>query len=87
MDQRSVETGSGMNGGRAEVMARKVQQLQFDIRRESSGVSITDLNEIGGRLGTYRERMRLAGSKDRQELANDMRRWSDPSLRHGAELA
>jgi hypothetical protein len=68
-------------------MVRKVEQLQFDIRRESSGVSITDLNEIGGWLGTYRERMRLAGSKDHQELANEMRRWSDPSLQPTAELA
>jgi hypothetical protein len=67
-------------------MARKVKQPQFDIRREPSGVPMTDLIEISGWLGTYRERMRLANNGDHREFANEMRHWIDPSLQRRIEF-
>jgi hypothetical protein len=67
-------------------MARKIK-LRIDIRHEPDFDSITDLVEISGWLGTYRERMRIARTDDQAELASRTGRWNDRLLQRRAELA
>jgi hypothetical protein len=56
------------------ITGHKVRQAQ----EEPSNInSFTDLVEISMWLGTYRERMRLAGPGDQQELADNAHRSSD----------
>ena len=47
----------------------------------------TDSVEFSMWLGTYRERMRLAGSEDQQEPADNAGGWSDRPVRRRAALA
>ena len=60
---------------------------KIDSRQEPEVDSITDLVEISGWLGTYRERMRIALTDDQPEPANRMGRWNDRLLQRRAELA
>jgi hypothetical protein len=66
----------------------KVKQAQQHLQQEPSNIdSITDLVEISVWLGTYRERMRLAGSEDQQDRADNARRWNARLAQPHAELA
>jgi hypothetical protein len=67
-------------------MERKVSALERQDRPPNID-SVTDLVEITGWLGTYRERLRLARAEDRQELAADVRRWTDPLHQRRGDLS
>jgi hypothetical protein len=65
---------------------RKFKQ-QFEVRKKPSVVTLADLDEISGWLGTYRERMARARTEDQRELANPVVLWDDSSSQRQAELA
>jgi outer membrane PBP1 activator LpoA protein len=49
--------------------------------------SVTDLAEICGWLGTYRERLRKARDEDRQQVTNGVTRWTVRYQQRRSELA
>ena len=57
------------------------------VGQEPHADTVTDLDEICGWLGTYRERLKEARAEDRQGLTGDLTRWTIRYQQRRSELA
>ena len=57
------------------------------VQQEPQAETVSDLAEICGWLGTYRERLKNANAEDRQALTGNLTRWTVRYQQRRSELA